>query len=281
MGGHGGCGLRLDVVPVARFADRSGSKLRCERVRARAGVRAARNRKPGTERETDWHLRRCTASAIGVPVQSRHPSQHPSQHHSRKFLGQRVRGIESMGGRKGFNIWGDERASIYSNIDGSRDDEPFAVLYVRRIAIGRCCHVESTGSGGVRRGCCGGLALGIRARVRRVAAPVRGCGRRVAVGRVRKGCGLRPRARFLRLETSDPSTRLRPSRRGHGRGLDGSVQASSLKRPPAPPRAGPRPAVPSRAAPACRGSGSARRSGQRAAAAAGAGHGSWRRGYIL
>ena len=26
-------------------------------------------------------------------------------------------------------------------------DEPFAVLYVRRIAIGRCCHVESTGSG--------------------------------------------------------------------------------------------------------------------------------------
>ena len=208
MGGHGGCGLRLDVVPVARFADRSGSKLRCERVRARAGVRAARNRKPGTERETDWHLRRCTASAIGVPVQSRHPSQHPSQHHSRKFLGQRVRGIESMGGRKGFNIWGDERASIYSNIDGSRDDEPFAVLYVRRIAIGRCCHVESTGSGGVRRGCCGGLALGIRARVRRVAAPVRGCGRRVAVGRVRKGCGLRPRARFLRLDQSDPSTRL-------------------------------------------------------------------------
>ena len=277
MGGHGGCGLRLDVVPVARFADRSGSKLRCERVRARAGVRAARNRKPGTERETDWHLRRCTASAIGVPVQSRHPSQHPSQHHSRKFLGQRVRGIESMGGRKGFNIWGDERASIYSNIDGSRDDEPFAVLYVRRIAIGRCCHVESTGSGGDWRGCCGGLALGIRARVRRVAAPVRGCGRRVAVGRVRKGCGLRPRAQFLRLETSDPSTRLRPSRRG----LDGSVQASSLKRPPAPPRAGPRPAVPSRAAPARRGSGSARRSGQRAAAAAGAGHGSWRRGYIL
>ena len=80
-----------------------------------------------------------------------------------------------MGGRKGFNIWGDERASIYSNIDGSRDDEPFAVLYVRRIAIGRCCHVESTGSGGVRRGCCLAVAVWLWVSARACGAWLRRC----------------------------------------------------------------------------------------------------------